>query len=57
MAVEKGFWNFERTMEDPIEDIKYTRCGYSLHMGASMLIKATHAHLCDCLSQNILIIF
>jgi hypothetical protein len=39
-------------MEDPIEDIgytiiKYTKCVHGLHLGASMLIRATHAHLCD----------
>jgi hypothetical protein len=48
----KGFLEFERIVEDPIEDIgytimKYTICGYGLHLGASMLIRTKHAHLCE----------
>ncbi len=50
--IGKGFWSFERIVEDPNEDIgytimRYTRRGYGLHFGASMLIRTTHAHLCD----------
>jgi hypothetical protein len=35
----KGFWSFQRMVEDPIEEIgyaimKYTKCGYGLHLSS-----------------------
>ncbi len=37
--MEKGFWNFERTMKDTIEKIKYvitnyTKDDYELHLSS-----------------------